>query len=119
LCGFIITRFLKVCKKLQSHSKATPKTTPKRQIVENQALDEIFWSFGVYSKNPPTQARHPTHLARFLQARCPIFSIHWSITPNTPKKSSKSLKIKGLRLWSSLWSGFGVALEFFAHCKKP
>jgi hypothetical protein len=103
-------------KPLQSHSKATPKTTPKHQTVENQALDEIFWSFGVCSKNHPTKPAHP--LGTIFAGKMPVFSIHISITPKTPKKNTKPLKIKGLRFWSSLWSGFGVALEFVALLQK-
>jgi len=37
---FIIACFLQNGKKLQSHSKATPK----QQTVENQAFEKNFWS---------------------------------------------------------------------------
>jgi len=33
----------------------------------------------------------------------------------TPKNSIKSLIFNGLVLWSSLWSGFGVALEWLEN----
>jgi len=106
-------------KPLQSHSKATPK----QQTVENQALDEIFWSFGVILGkyvlfDPPTHRLTSQSIGTIFAVKMPVFSIHISITPKTPKKNTKPLKIKGLRLWSSLWSGFGVALEFLALLLK-
>jgi len=65
---------------------------------------------------PSPPPAHP--LGTIFAGKMPVFSIHISITPKTPKKNTKPLKIKGLRLWS----GFGVALEWlwsFLHfCKK-
>jgi hypothetical protein len=112
----IIVNFLQIGTKLQNYSKATPKTTPKHRTVENQALDEIFWSFGVCSKK--VSPNPPDPLGTIFAGKTLVFSIHFSITPKTPKKSTKSLKIKGLMLWSFLWSGFGVALEFLAPLQK-
>jgi len=87
----VMTHFLELVKKLQSHSKATPKTTPKNQTVENQALDEIFWSFGVYSKNLP-QNPPPPPLARFLHARSPAFLYISLSLQNCKTKNKKQRK---------------------------
>jgi len=42
---FVITCFLQKCNKLQSHSKATPKTTPKPQTFDFQGFGVFLWSF--------------------------------------------------------------------------
>jgi len=39
----------------------------------------------------------------------------FGVNSKTPKNFIKCLIFNDLTLWSSLWSGFGVALEFFAH----
>jgi hypothetical protein len=89
-------------KPLQSHSKATPKTTPKQQTVENQALDEIFWSFGVNSKTRPLKPAHPPRpLARFLQARCLIF-LYIGVNSKHSKENHQILENQGFEAleWS-------------------
>jgi hypothetical protein len=53
LRGFIIVCFVSVCKKPQSHHKATTKTTTKTQTVENQALERFFCGFVVCHKKAP------------------------------------------------------------------
>jgi hypothetical protein len=47
-----------------------------------------------------------------------IFSIYLRLTVITVKKIAKSLKIKGLRLYGSLYGGFTVALRFYALLLK-
>jgi hypothetical protein len=43
-----IKRLSDVCKTVENQRlDAYSKATPKQQIVERQASDEIFWSFGV------------------------------------------------------------------------
>jgi len=107
-------------KPLQSHSKATPKTTPKHQTVENQALDEIFWSFGVCSKNHPTKPARP--LARFLQARCPFFLYISLSLQKLQKQKSKINQIIDRVGFEGFGVVFGVALEWLwsllHFCKK-
>jgi len=40
------------------------------------------------------------------------------ITPKTPKNFVKCLSFNDLLFWSSLWSGFGVALEWLWSAPK-
>jgi len=85
--SFVITHFLELVKKLQSHCKGTAKDTAKLQTVENQALREILCSFAVYCKTH-SQAL-PLPLARFLHTTLNI-SIHFSITAKLQKTKNKN-----------------------------
>jgi hypothetical protein len=73
--------------KLQSHRKATPKTTEKLQSVENQAFCEILFSFSVhYTKvylNP-----HP--LGTIFARKKLVFSIYPVFTEKTEKQKNKN-----------------------------
>jgi hypothetical protein len=83
---------------------------------------KFFTVLRFYRKKCPKPDR-PTdrpvsQLARFLQSKTSIFSIHLRLTVITVKKIAKSLKIKGLRLYGSLYGGFTVALRFYALLLK-
>jgi len=102
---------------LSRNSKATPKTTPKHQTVENQALDEIFWSFGVYSKTTPKTHPYPTdrpvsQLARFLHVTRPFF-LYISLSLQKLQKQKQKINqiIERVR-FEAFGVVFGVALEW-------
>jgi len=78
-------------KPLQSHSK----TTPKHQTVENQALDEIFWSFGVILGKvsfltKPTRRLTSQSVGTIFACQTRFYSIHYFFTPKTPKTKTKN-----------------------------
>jgi len=113
-----IKRFSLTPKPLQSHSKATPKTTPKHQTVENQALDKIFWSFGVHCKNisqeaPPLPYRPTSQSVGTIFARRSFsISIYLSITPKLQKQKQKINQIIERVRSEAFGVAFGVALEW-------
>jgi hypothetical protein len=93
------------------HSKATPK----QQTVERQAIDEIFWSFGVILGKvsfltKPTR-RLTSQLARFLHAR-PVFILYITFLlqklQKQKQKTNQTIERVG---FGSFGVVFGVALE--------
>jgi hypothetical protein len=46
--NFVITHIFMFVKKPKSHRKATEKDTEKHQNIENQGVDENFFSFSVH-----------------------------------------------------------------------
>jgi hypothetical protein len=68
-----------------------------RKSAENQALDEIFWSFGVCSKKVyPSPTDPPRPLARFLQARKPVFFYTYLYHSKNSKENRQTLENQGL-----------------------
>ncbi len=106
----------------KSYRKATEKPTEKQQTVENQALDETLFGFSVLPKRPhQTRPHPPTDQSVSWHDFCrqgPRFFYTFQLYWKTEKKSSKSLKIKGLRLFGGFFGSFSVAFRFLAPLLK-
>jgi hypothetical protein len=95
--------------------KGCVKNCVKKQSVENQALAEILSAFPHMRKDHPKPATHrltSQSIGTIFAVKALIFSIHFCICVLCVIKCVKSLKIKGLGFWGSLWACFGLVLGF-------
>jgi len=83
----VMTHFLELVKKLQSHSKATPKPLQK---IKPLKIKHLMKFFGVLEFTPKTHPKtHPTPWHDFCMSPARFFYT-FSITPKTPKTKTKN-----------------------------
>jgi len=116
----IITHFLELGKKLQSHSKATPKPL---QSIKPLKIKHLMKFFGVLEFTPKTYPKtHHTLLARFLHTTRPFF-LYISLSLQKLQKQKQKINqiIERVR-FEAFGVVFGVALEwlwsFLTNSKK-
>ena len=111
LVGVVITQFLEFVKKLQSHSKATPKLL---QSVKSLKIKHLLKFFGVLEWIGKTCPKtHPHPVGTIFARHQPDISIHFSITPKLQKQKQKINQTIERVGFGSFGVVFGVALEWF------
>jgi hypothetical protein len=79
-------------------------------------LRDFLSVFQFSEKIYPTKPTHP--LGTIFAVKTAVFSIHFSYTETTEKKTGKPLKIKGLRFFGKLFGSFSVAFQKLASLLK-